>query len=59
MNTSMQDQAAGKFHETMGRLRVLAGKITDNPKLETEGLVEQISGTVQNKIGQIKKILRR
>ena len=35
----------------------MAGKITDNPKLEAKGKAEKIAGKVQEKIGQVKKIL--
>jgi len=35
----------------------MAGKITDNPKLEAEGKGEKIAGKVQEKIGQVKKVL--
>jgi uncharacterized protein YjbJ (UPF0337 family) len=35
----------------------MAGKITDNPKLEAKGKVEKIAGKVQKKSGQIKKVL--
>jgi uncharacterized protein YjbJ (UPF0337 family) len=35
----------------------MAGKITDNPKLEAKGKAEKIAGKVQEKVGQIKKVL--
>jgi uncharacterized protein YjbJ (UPF0337 family) len=35
----------------------MAGKITDNPKLDTKGKAKKIDGKVQEKIGQIKKVL--
>jgi uncharacterized protein YjbJ (UPF0337 family) len=39
-----------------GKVKEYAGKISDNPKLEAEGTVENITGQVQEKIGQIKKV---
>jgi uncharacterized protein YjbJ (UPF0337 family) len=39
-----------------GKIREIAGKISDNPKLEAEGIGEKIAGKVQEKIGQIKKV---
>jgi len=36
---------------------VVAGEISDNPKLEAEGTGEKIVGNVQEKIGQVKKVL--
>ena len=35
----------------------MAGKITDDPKLEAKGKAEKIAGKVQEKIGQVKKVL--
>ena len=35
----------------------MIGKITDNPKLEAKGSAEKVAGKVQEKIGQVKKVL--
>jgi uncharacterized protein YjbJ (UPF0337 family) len=52
----MRDKTEGKFHKMKGTIKQAAGKISDNPKLEAEGTVEKISGKVQEKIGQVKKV---
>ena len=57
MKNSTKDQAEGKFHEVKGALREVAGKLSDNPKLEGEGTGEKIAGKVQGKIGQVEKVL--
>ncbi len=57
MKSSTQDQAEGKFHKVKGKLKEVAGELTDNPKLEDEGTAEKIAGKVQEKIGQVKKVL--
>jgi uncharacterized protein YjbJ (UPF0337 family) len=57
MKSSTQDQTEGKFHEAKGKVKKMAGKVTDNPKLESEGKGENIAGKVQEKIGQVKKVL--
>ena len=57
MNSSTKDQNEGKFHKVRGKLKEFAGKLTDNPKLEAEGTDEKITGNVQEKIGQVKKVL--
>jgi len=57
MKSSTQDQVEGKFHSAKGKVREMAGKITDNPKLQAKGIAEKISGKVQEKIGQVKKVL--
>ena len=58
MKSSMNDKVKGTFHEAKGKVNEMAGKITDNPKLEARWLeAEKIAGKVQEKIGQVKKIL--
>jgi uncharacterized protein YjbJ (UPF0337 family) len=57
MKSSTQDQAEGKFHEAKGKVKEMAGKITDNPKLEGKGKAEKIAGNVQEKIGEVEKVL--
>jgi uncharacterized protein YjbJ (UPF0337 family) len=57
MKSSMKDKVKGTFHEAKGKVKEMAGKITDTPKLEAEGKGEKIAGKVQEKIGQVKKVL--
>jgi len=57
MNSSTKDQAEGKFLKITGKLKEIAGELSDNPKLEAEGTEEKIGGLVQEKIGQVKKVL--
>jgi uncharacterized protein YjbJ (UPF0337 family) len=57
MKSSTKDQAKGKFHKVKGTIKEIAGKVSDNPKLEAEGTGEKIAGKVQEKIGQVKKVV--
>ena len=57
MKSSTRDQAEGTFHEVKGAIKEIAGKLTDNPKLQAKGAVEKIAGRVQEKVGQVKKVL--
>jgi uncharacterized protein YjbJ (UPF0337 family) len=57
MKSSTKDQAEGTFHKLKGKVKEIAGKLSDNPKLEAEGTGEKIAGKVQEKVGQIKKVL--
>ena len=59
MKSSTKDQVEGKFHEVKGAIKETAGKLSDNPELEGEGLGEKVAGKVQGKIGQIKKVLEK
>lgn len=57
MKSGTKDKVKGAFHEAKGKVKEMAGKITDNPKLESEGTGEKIAGKVLGKIGQVKKVL--
>ena len=57
MKSSTKDKVEGTFHELKGKVKEVAGKVSDNPKLEAEGTGEKIAGKVQAKIGQAKKVL--
>ncbi|MBW4055157.1 MAG: CsbD family protein [Proteobacteria bacterium] len=59
MKSSTKDQTEGTFHQVKGAIKEAAGKLTDNPKLEGEGTGEKIAGKVQEKLGQIKKVLEK
>ena len=59
MRQSTKQELAGKAHEVKGSLKEIAGRVTDNPKLEAEGLVEKVGGKIQKKIGQIEKIFEK
>ena len=57
MKSSVKDKVEGTFHEAKGKVKEVSGEITDNPKLEAKGKTEKIAGKVQEKVGQIKKVL--
>ena len=57
MKSGTQDQAEGMFHKVKGKLKEIAGKLGMNSRREAEGKGEQIGGKVQEKIGQVKKVL--
>ena len=59
MKSSMKDKVEGTFHEAKGKVKEVAGKITDNPKLAAEGTGEKIAGKVQEKIGQVEKVFEK
>jgi len=57
MKSSTQDKAEGAFHQVKGKIKEVAGKISDKPELEIEGKAENTAGKVQGKIGEIKEVL--
>ena len=56
MNSSTRDKAEGMFHEIKGKAKEVAGKLTDNPKLQAKGYIEKTAGKVQTKVGQVKQV---
>ena len=54
MKSGTRDEAEGKWHKVKGKVKEIAGEISDDPNLEAEGTNEKIAGKVQEKIGQVK-----
>jgi uncharacterized protein YjbJ (UPF0337 family) len=59
MNSSTNDQTEGKLHEVKGKVKEVVGKAIGNPHLEVEGTAENLAGKVQQKLGQIEKVLEK
>jgi uncharacterized protein YjbJ (UPF0337 family) len=57
MKSSIRDKAEGTFHEAKGKVKEVAGQLSDNPELEAEGIDEKMAGEVQEKVGRVKKLL--
>ncbi|HSO59617.1 MAG TPA: CsbD family protein [Desulfobacterales bacterium] len=55
--SGIRDEAEGKWHKVKGKIKEVAGKLNDDPKLEAEGTNERIAGNVQEKIGQVKMVV--
>ena len=46
MKSSIRDKADGTFHKAKGKVKEVAGKMTDNPNLQAKGKAEKIAGKV-------------
>lgn len=57
MKSSMKNRIRGKVRQAKGKAKEKAGRITRNPRLEGEGLDDQVAGTIQNLGGKIQKKL--
>jgi uncharacterized protein YjbJ (UPF0337 family) len=57
MKSGTRDQTEGKWHQVKGKIKEIVGKVSMNRDLETEGEEESRSGAVQEKIGEIKKVV--
>ncbi len=56
MKSSKKDAVEGSFHKAKGAVKEMAGKLSDNPKLEAAGSREKLAGKVQVKVGKVKKV---
>lgn len=57
MKNSTKDQAHGAFHQLEGKIKEIAGRLSDNPKLEAEGTAEKLAGKVRQKIGEVEEVV--
>jgi uncharacterized protein YjbJ (UPF0337 family) len=56
MTQSTKDQIEGKLHQVTGDAKEKAGELLDNSEMAAEGRDESLSGSIQKKIGEIKKV---
>ena len=56
MKSSTTDKIEGALHEVKGKVKEVTGKIIGNPNLRDEGTAEKVSGKVQRKVGDVKKV---
>ena len=59
MKESAKDELKGKAHEVKGAVKESAGRVTSNPELEAEGHHEKVAGKIQEKIGQVERVLEK
>jgi uncharacterized protein YjbJ (UPF0337 family) len=47
------------MHQVKGKIKEVVGKVVNDEDLEAEGKVENIEGKVQEKVGDIKKVVEK
>jgi uncharacterized protein YjbJ (UPF0337 family) len=57
MKSSSQDAAESKVKKMTGSGKEFVGKVIGDQKLERKGRTEKTAGKVQEKVGQVKKVL--
>ena len=53
-----KDRIQGSVEQAKGKMKEVAGKVTGDSKLETEGKAQQVAGKVQNAIGGFKDAVK-
>jgi uncharacterized protein YjbJ (UPF0337 family) len=57
MKSSARDNAEGRLHQLKGKIKSAIGNMAGDRELKAEGKREHSDGKVQEKVGQIKKVL--
>ena len=53
-----KDRIKGSAEQAKGNVKEVAGKLTGDRKLQSEGKSDQVKGNVRNAIGGVKDALR-
>jgi uncharacterized protein YjbJ (UPF0337 family) len=53
-----KDRIKGSAEQAKGQVKEVAGKMTGDAKLESEGKVDKASGKIRNAVGGLKDTLR-
>lgn len=59
MKSSNRDKTEGAWKKVKGKIKEVAGKAFGKHDLESEGKADQVSGNVQEEVGQIKNIVEK
>ena len=57
MKSSTQDKAEGTAKNIAGSVKETTGKLIGNPDMEAAGKAEKVEGQIQEKVGEVKKVL--
>ena len=57
--SSTGDKAKGLANEAIGNIKQGVGKATDNPKLQTEGKIQEKKGEAQQALGNAKDAVKK
>lgn len=49
-----KDRIQGSAEQAKGKLKEVAGKVTGDTKLESEGKAQKVAGKIQNTVGGMK-----
>ena len=51
-----KDRIKGSAEQVKGKMKEVAGKVTGDSKLESDGMADQVKGKIQNTIGGIRTL---
>ena len=53
-----KDRIEGSAEQAKGKVKEVAGKVTGDTKLETEGKADQVAGKIWNTVGGMKDAVK-
>ena len=53
-----KDRVEGSLEQAKGKVKEVAGKVTGDVKLESEGKAQQVAGKIQNAVGGVKDAVK-
>ena len=53
-----KDRIEGSATQAKGKIKELAGKVTGDSKLQSEGVADQVKGKIQNAVGGLKDAIK-
>jgi uncharacterized protein YjbJ (UPF0337 family) len=53
-----KDRIEGSAEQAKGKIKEVAGKVTGDTKLESEGKADKAAGKIQNAVGGVKDAIR-
>lgn len=56
MSNSTEDKIKGEATKLKGDVKEGIGKLVGNEKLQAEGKADQAAGTIEKKVGDVKKV---
>jgi len=56
MKSSTKDKIKGNVKRAKGAIKEKAGRASGNPGLQDRGTAEKVSGKIQKKVGDVKKV---
>jgi uncharacterized protein YjbJ (UPF0337 family) len=56
MKSSTKDKIKGSVKQAKGAIKEKAGRTAGNPNLQDRGTAEKVSGKIQKKVGDVKKV---
>jgi uncharacterized protein YjbJ (UPF0337 family) len=59
MKDSTKDKTEGLGHDVKGAVKETVGHALNKPKLEADGKAEKTAGKVQQKVGDVEKVIEK